>query len=146
MISTACRRGFVSEYRITKEHLFLSKIYLSVENGNYLPINGKDPVVAKSRATATYRGLRLEVPFTGAIRLAKDFIWARYVHMGFQQPSAFEAVIDVLLENGEVKEIIDRSAEVAALRANVEEDLPPNDTLDALHDVRRRFSLDLDLY
>lgn len=64
----------------------------------------------------TYYNLNLVVPFTGIIRLAKDFIQDLYVHMGFQKASAFETVYDITLLKGEVLKVKDHSEDAAAIR------------------------------
>ena len=82
MISTACYRGFFATYEITEECLYLREFTLNAKDGNYLPIEGIDPV--KNGFEGTYQNLSMVVPFTGRIRLGKDFLRELYVHMGFQ--------------------------------------------------------------
>jgi len=72
MIHTACYRGFYATYELTEEALYLRELTLREKNQNYLPIEGIEP--AKGDYQATYHGLSVVVPFTGRIRLAKDFI------------------------------------------------------------------------
>ncbi len=95
---TACYRGFYATYELTEEGLYLRELTLSEKNGDYLPLEGIEP--AKEDYQATYYGLSVVVPFTGKIRLAKDFIEELYIHMGYQKPTAFKTVLDLTLKDG----------------------------------------------
>lgn len=140
-ISTACYRGFISRYEFVKDQIFLTQMELRDIDDRYLPICGVEP--EEGKWSACYRGLHFAVPFTGTIRLAKDFIRERYVHMGFQRPTSFRTVLDLTLEAGRIKDISDRSAEVAELRAHPRR-RPQADGL-LSPGIARSFSLNLDL-
>ncbi|MBS0592007.1 MAG: hypothetical protein JSR84_00910, partial [Proteobacteria bacterium] len=96
MIHTACYRGFYATYELTEKALYLRKLSLREKNENYLPIGGIEP--EQEEFQATYHGLSVLVPFTGKIRLAKDFIEELYIHMGYQKPTAFKTVLDMTLK------------------------------------------------
>lgn len=114
MIHTACYRGFYASYELTEEALYLRELTLKEKNGNYLPIGGIEPT--KEDYQATYRGLNEVIPFTGKIRLAKDFIKELYIHMGFQKATAYKTVLDMTLKKGSIVEIKDRSLEMEQKR------------------------------
>jgi hypothetical protein len=82
MIHTACYRGYYATYELTEEGLFLRELTLREKDGNYLPISGVSPVINTKEHKATYFNLNVIVPFSGKIRLAKDFIREFYIHMG----------------------------------------------------------------
>ena len=109
-ISTACYRGFFATYEFTEEYLYLREFTLNAKDGNYLPIEGIDPV--KNGFEGTYQNLSMVVPFTGRIRLGKDFFRECYIHMGFQKASGCKTVLDLSLKEGRVVEITDRSQEM----------------------------------
>ena len=115
MIHTACYRGFYATYKLMEDRLYLRQLTLCEKDGNYLPINGIQPEMNED-AAASYRNLNVQVPFTGQIRLATDFIEELYVHMGFQKPTAFRTVYDITLENGRVVELKDRSSDMQKKR------------------------------
>jgi hypothetical protein len=140
-ISTACYRGFISRYEFAEGQLFLVQMELRDIDDRYLPICGVEPQVGKW--SAYYRGLRVAVPFTGTIRLARDFIEERYVHMGFQRPTSYKTVLDLTLEEGKIKNTNDRSADVAELRAHPRRRPPVEGLLTG--GITRSFSLTLDL-
>ena len=114
MLHTACYEGFYATYELTDTSLLLQKMTLREQQNNYLVIEGTKPVI--NDYIATYHDMSIVVPFTGNIRLAKDFIEELYVHMGYQKSTAFEIILDISLENGKVLTINNRSEEVAEKR------------------------------
>jgi len=142
-MSSACWRGFYVTYELASEGLFLRELVLREEDDEYKPIDGVMPV--GEQGEKAYSNLNVRVPFTGKIRVARDFIRGRYVHMGFQSPTAYKTVHDVTLEDGMVKDIIDRSNEVEKLREEIDK-RPSVDDLPGLAGwIDKRFSLDMDL-
>lgn len=114
MIHTACYRGYCSIYEFKKDHLYLQQLMIREKNGYYPAIGGVDP--EKDEYSANYHNLNMPVPFTGKLRLAKNFIKELYIHMGFQKASAFKKVFDFTLNKGLVAEVLDRSEEAAKIR------------------------------
>ena len=110
MLHTACYRGFYATYELTETGLYLRELTLCEKDGNYLPINGVSP--EKEELQASYYNLSIPVPFTGRIRLAKDFIKELYIHMGYQKPTAFRTVYDITFENGRMVNLKDRSRDM----------------------------------
>lgn len=139
-IHTACYRGFYATYELTDEALYLKELTLREKNGNYLPIGGVEP--EKENYQATYHGLREVIPFTGKIRLAKDFIKEFYIHMGYQKPTAFKTVLDITLKDGQVVKIKDRSQEIEQKRGAFQKRYESGDILQTIDES---FSLDMDL-
>ena len=139
MMGTGCYRGFYATYELTDKALFLLDLTLREMLGNYLPINGVEP--EKADYQATYRNLHIEIPFTGKIRLAKDFIQELYIHMGFQKASAFKTVIDFTIKNGKIILIKDRSAEMKKKRGAFKKHYESGNLMDTIEDA---FSLDMD--
>lgn len=140
MIHTACYRGFYATYELTEEALHLKEFTLREKSGNYLPINGIE--AENKNNQATYHGLNILIPFTGRIRLAKDFIEELYIHMGFQKPSAFKTVLDVTLGLGRVMNIQDRSKEMEQKRGAFKKHYDSGNFAQTINDA---FSLDMDL-
>ena len=143
MIHTACYRGFYATYELMEDGLYLRQLTLCEKNGNYLPINGVLP--KKDEHTASYRNLNVQVPFTGQIRLATDFIEELYVHMGFQKPTAFRTVYDITLENGRVVDFEDRSSEMQKKRGKLRRYYRRlNQIVRREDEISKAFSLDMD--
>ncbi len=108
MMHTGCYRGYYCTYELTNQELLLRQLTLRERNGRYLPIGGVEPTMEEFRAT--YPGLAISVPFTGRLTLAKDLIPGRYVHMGYQEPTAFKTVLGVELAGGTITATEDLSA------------------------------------
>ncbi len=139
MIITACYRGFYATYELTEDALYLRTFTLSEKNNKYLPIQGVMP--AKNNYQATYYGLSLTIPFTGKLRLARDFIEDLYVHMGFQKPSAFRAVLDITLNDGKIIKVNDRSGEAARIRGHFKKRFESEDTVTI---IEKAFDLEME--
>jgi hypothetical protein len=137
---TACYRGFFSIYEITEKGIFLREMGIKEDMGNYKPINDVWPTMEEYGAL--YKDIDLLISFSGKIRLAKDFIEERYIHMGFQKPSAYETVIDLIFEDGRIVEINDRSKEVEAIRKSGKERYKK---WRIFKKIKKSFELDMDL-
>ncbi len=140
MIHTACYRGFYATYELTEETLYLRELTLREKNKKYPPIEGIEPAIGDGQAT--YRNLSVLVPFTGKMRLAKDFIEELYIHMGYQKPTAFRTVLDLTLKDGRVVEIKDRSQEMEQKRGAFKKRYESGNTGEMIEEA---FSLDMDL-
>ncbi len=140
MISTNCDRGFYATYELTEDALYLRELTLTEKNGRYLPIGGVQP--ERDDYEATYSGLNEVIPFTGKIRLAKDFIAGLYVHMGYQKATAFQTVLDITIKEGKVVEVRDRSKEMEQKRGAFKKNYESGDMLEM---IDKAFSLDMDL-
>jgi hypothetical protein len=140
MLHTACYRGFYATYELTDEALYLREVTLREKNGKYLPIGDIQPKIEDYQAT--YHGLSEVIPFTGKIRLAKDFIKELYIHMGYQKPTAFKTVLDITLKEGKVVEIRDRSKAMEQKRGAFKKHYESGNMLQTIDEA---FSLDMDL-
>ena len=140
MIHTACYRGFYATYELIENTLYLQKLTLREKNGRYLPIDGIEPEVKNYQAT--YNNLDMNVPFTGQIRLARNFIDELYIHMGFQKPTAFKNVLDISLKKGKVVGTVDRSLEMGKKRGAFKKHYYSGNMMKTIMEA---FSLDMDL-
>ena len=112
---TACHRGHFSVYELTEGALYLREMTLLARDGNYLPIAGVMPAVDEDLC-ATYLGLRISIPASGKFRLARDFDSERYLRLYNQsgrepQASGFNVVLDIVLKDGALTGVVDRSGE-----------------------------------
>ena len=85
MISTACYRGYVINYKVT-DHLFIDSIIVKAENGIYPLINN---TVAESytdshiwRSAYIYRNTDLSINYSGHILICKGFDNHDYLDSG----------------------------------------------------------------
>jgi hypothetical protein len=91
---------------------------------------------------ATYKGLSLVAAFTGKIRLARDFIEDLNIYTGYQKPTAFKTVLDIILKDGRVVEIKDRSLEMEQRRGALKKQYESGSMMQSIDEA---FSLDMDL-
>jgi len=104
---TACWRGYVMKYYFTDDQLILEGIKVNVNDPP--KINGVEPKKGDNLFKYHYNNLNLKTYFTGSILLAKDFIQSMYIHMGFQRPMAFNIVLEIEVENGNIISVKDLS-------------------------------------
>jgi len=121
MMSTGCYRGFHCTYRITGGMIYLENLKVRDANKSYPSINNVSPVLEGSIKgdghSGSYSDIRLALPFTGRLRLAKGHNEAYHRNMGFQETVSFKKVIDLVFENGCVVSEEDVSENLRLLRS-----------------------------
>ena len=122
MSSTACYRGYWCGYEITDEGMFLEELYLYNRNGEYPDFAGTpvSPQTFHDQGHRLYRGVHLQIPYTGRLLIGADFLRQYYIHMGFQQPFAYKMLTELVLRDGFLQETIDRSGEAAKMREAID--------------------------
>lgn len=100
-------------YEIIFDALYLTGLTLEKENIRYLPV-GRCNFSRNSRTS--YQGLSMVVPFTGKVRLVKNFVDEPYASTNYQKAMAFETVLDVTMRHGTVIEVKNRSLEMRQKR------------------------------
>ncbi len=143
--STACWRGYVMRYTFNKGQLVLDRMLLNTSKP--LKINGIEPQTLKDVGSFdySYENLSIKTDFTGAILLAKDFIQEMYVHMGFQRPMAYEIVVELEIQHGNMVSVKDLSKRMEEFRnQDNSKDARPqsNSRKDIENWVKKTFSLD----
>lgn len=147
MISTACYRGYYCDYTVRESRLLLTHLVIRVLEDDPPPIEGVAPIIGVRRklgdkefppppmrgmyesfATdghyinydgAIYADLKVKTHFTGGLLIAGDFINSMYVHMGFQKPTSFKTVLELVFEDGELTSARDHSETMAERRAEM---------------------------
>lgn len=110
MIHTACWRGYYCSYAIEQFDLLLTNLTIRTLDQQYVPIAGINPT-DDGYGTMRYTNLRLPMEFRGKLLLGADFIYEKYVHMGFQSPAAYKKIIEVTFLAGKLISAQDRSAD-----------------------------------
>lgn len=125
MWHTACYRGYVLGMAVQGDSLALVDLSVCDADCRYPEINGVKPVVSNPPVSevgiAEYSDLGLPLSFTGRLRLGGQFDQERYVHQGFQSPSAYHVVIDLEVVDGQVVQMMDRSDDLGATSKPPEE-------------------------
>lgn len=130
MNSTACWRGYVATYTINNSKLVLDKLYTN--NGNNIEnepplINNKLPNIIikeglideyKNSRDFVYENIDLPINYTGSIIITNELIMERYVHMGFQSPTSYKVVIQLIFNEGQLVSSNDLSSIATSIRKN----------------------------
>jgi hypothetical protein len=101
-------------YEIVSDALYLAALTLREGNVQYLPF-GRMRLSDKT-SPIRQQALRTVAPFTGKIRLARNFINEPDISFKYRKALGFEFVIDMQLKNGRVLETKDRSLEMEQKR------------------------------
>jgi hypothetical protein len=126
--------------------LILNEMLINVKDPP--SINGVEPKPGGDLFEFRYENLNLKTKFTGAILLAKDFIRAMYVHMGFQRPMAFKMVIELRIDNGNItveKDLSEKMEEYRKTDLHKDAQPPSRSKVDIMKWIKKTFSLDYDL-
>jgi hypothetical protein len=112
MTSTACRRGFAVKYSCNNDLLIVEKLEINVDetkevNGVKGTTNTEEPI----RFQYYYENLKLEIPYSGKMLIATDFINEMYEHMGFPRAIAFKKVLELKFKEGKLISTEDKSSE-----------------------------------
>lgn len=147
--TTACWRGYICEYTVTDEELYLSKLRIFCDNNPYPVFEDVSPVKDKVKYSPfmVYDHLHHNIDYTGSIVVGSRFLEQYYIHMGFQRAWAYENVYELKLEHGKVIRMIDHSKVVEEIRMKINEDPDFDDRLhnDICRFVEESFSLDKDV-
>ena len=132
MISTACWRGYLCEYTVEDDQLFLT----ALELGAAKPPDELFGARVRLGGTAAYWPIRVRQPFTGGLLLGAGFIEELYVHMGYHPAWKYKTVLELTFDDGRLDAMHDRSQPMAQRRA-AQGSLTPTDLrdLDAWIDI-----------
>lgn len=133
MIHTACWRGYIAEYAVADGELRLAKLTMRVAPETPRPVTvlGVAPT-SDVDGRLDFGAIDRRFPFTGSLRLGKDFIQELYVHMGFHPAWKFRVVHELTFEDGRLVREVDCSKAMEKIRARLRvKPLGPDGTSDA---------------
>jgi hypothetical protein len=113
MINTACWRGFLCEYTIEDDELFLTAVELGIAE----PPAELFGAHLRQGPAAVYRPIGVRQPFTGGVLLGAGFIQELYVHMGHQPAWKYTTLLELSFDDGRLTDVHDRSELMARRRA-----------------------------
>ena len=116
MMHTANTRGVAARYRIEDGQLLLSDLQVGSIDAPP-PIGGVEATTDEYGQTWTYLQLDLPIDWSGDLIVGAGPILELFVATGFLPVWHYERVLAFDIENGVVQSSEDRSAEVAAYRA-----------------------------
>lgn len=127
-ICTSCWDGYWCTYGLVNDRFCLKELYINSQNGRYPPINGVLPDSRRQwlgHAYIEYDGyhrysLNMEIPYSGKILVGKRFLSKYYIHMGIQQPWAWEKLTELIFSDGKLIEVNDQSIIAAKIRERIQ--------------------------
>lgn len=147
---TACWRGFLCRYKVDckQKRLLLERLAVCLnEPATVLfEVEPKKDEGEFPLFSAIYEGLDYQVPYTGGLLLANDFVRELYVHMGFHPAWKYREVHEVIFENGCLIQEENRSEQMAELRLKIarqpHEPVDPENNFELAKWIHQCFSLD----
>lgn len=123
---SACWRGYYAVFGLADGQLVLDELHVRLTNPVREPqprvgpaINGVQPTGPRNPKEVFdnhYVGLAYPLEYSGGLLLADGFIQELYVHMGFHPAWKYEMVVELVFEQGVLKEELDRSEKMAEIR------------------------------
>lgn len=114
MIDNTCYRGYYATYAVNDEHLCLTNLTLKTQS--CLLIDGHACDYDVDTRLCHYEGLTLPMTFSGQLLLGHGLIGSMVVPMGFHKAVAYQKVLELWLQGGQVIDCFDLSAKVAQKR------------------------------
>jgi hypothetical protein len=138
--STACYRGYICQYEVRKDQLFLRKLYINHQENN-LPVsakkappllNGIIPRPAKNRFVGgwEFHDIGMPILYTGGLALGAAFVRAPLVHMRLHPAWKYERVHELVFEEGILDSATDLSTRMAEIRERVKDNTAPTQDAD----------------
>jgi hypothetical protein len=114
MTTTACRRGYVCEYAVDDERLFLIGLRLGMTQPP-TRVFGADLRMIGS--AATYSPIRVPLTFAGGLLLGAGSTHDDCAYMGNHPAWRYTEILELLVEDGQLVTVFDRSGMVAQRRS-----------------------------
>lgn len=141
---TACWRGFHCDYAFEGDVLVLRTLHIALGVGPRPTLWGHPPTRNDGAAVLVYDRLNAPMPFTGKLRIGREFIASTYVHMGFSQAYQYRHVYELALHEGRVFAREDRSPAMAEERRSAVGGPTESGDAGIMAWIRRRFDLGFD--
>lgn len=147
---TANWRGYYYEANIKDKKLVVENLHVNNATNDYPEINGVKPIDEKAESSFyAYYNVDLPIDYTGKILLGYGFLRRYYQHMGYQAPHAYQELLMLTFNNGELVLTKDLSEKAADFRKIVEKDpaaYNKNIKSDLKEYIEKSFSMEIDDY
>ena len=102
MANTACYKGFIVQFAVIDNSLFLEKLLIRCKNNLYPPINGINPVPGDYGMTA-YNDIHLPLSYTGKIIVGNE-MKPEFHHRAFTGPHSYAISFELSFIDGTLVE------------------------------------------
>ena len=119
--TTACHRGYWSEYSILNDQLVLQNLFIYTNSNDYPPIANVKPGLAPQESHFpnrhhVYNDIQLSIAYTGKILIGSDPVPTHYIKGVCNDPWKYTALKECVFKDGNLVEIIDHSETAADIR------------------------------
>ena len=141
---TACWNGFLIEYRVAYRKFQLKNLLINLYDYEKKEKTIQKPIAINGILPETYedfrgfdtiyQNVRLTIPYTGKILIARNFIRWLYVHMGYHSAWKYKDVVELQFQEGRLIQEEDLSGEMKDLRSRYGLGSKPNCPDDEIRD------------
>lgn len=119
--TTACHRGYWSEYSILNNQLVLQNLFIYSKNNDYPPITNVKPSLTPQESHFpnrhhVYNDIQLSIAYTGKILIGSDPVPTHYIKGVYNDPWKYTDLKECVFKDDNLVEIIDHSETAADIR------------------------------
>lgn len=107
-LTTACWKGFVIQFSVRHNELFLDRLDVHCENNVYPEIAGILPIVTDNTRFHRYENIQQKLDYSGTITIGQKYL-ERYLGRSFTGPHMYEKVHELVFKNGVLQSYSDTS-------------------------------------
>jgi len=96
---SACWKGFVIQFAVENNELFLDELDVICKDGNYPEIAGISPVIEEDALFQNYENIHLKLNYSGTITIGQGYL-KRYLGRAFTGSHMYEKVYELTFKNG----------------------------------------------
>jgi hypothetical protein len=120
VLATAAYRGYVCEYSIINQQLYLTEVMLQTLQRPYPELAGVQSQVHENLPVGYYPGLQIECPFSGGLVVVQGPL-QKHSSGVLPNPASYEIVKEMIFQDGRVTNLIDHSTQMAEIRYRLDE-------------------------
>lgn len=95
---TSCCKGFVIQFSIVNDQLFLDELLVYCKNKKYPPVNGAKAKL-DNMGVGVYRNIGLKLSYSGVITIGKN-LKERFRGRAFTGPCSYEITYELEIKDG----------------------------------------------
>lgn len=99
--NSACWKGFVVYFALDRDRLYISKLAVNCDDGNYPVINGVRAYFDDYDGFYVYNNLNMLSTYTGRITLGKELL-PQYMFRAFTGPHSYENTYELYFVDGQL--------------------------------------------
>ena len=117
IMATFCYRGYICQYELIDENLYLKNMKVRTMENQYPIVGAVSPTLSLG-IVGHYEDLNLFCKFSGGLILVRDAL--PRIRSVTPNPPSFSTVIEMILNDGNLEQLIDHSKKMDELRSQID--------------------------